>query len=279
MSRSISSGDARSSHDLQLHDRRPSETPGRHHDAHLSGRLSQRHDLCLQIRREERPAHPARIQGLWHFLRRPSVSRQQFWFDFWHGDWLVVGPPAQLSVGRRRRLRRVGRQSPADWTLLRPAAQRGHLLDRASPPCHVHDAQTDGRLAEPRISGKVRIQRDFRQTRSDNFFIPPVFLFPTFTGIFLFVFSFVDFISREDSKHDRGSECDQTILSRKGSSAVVYSPNYPFPYSPGIVCKYNVYGLQDEQHFERIRLDFEKFDIPSADNTSVESFQFRFGKN
>ena len=79
--------------------------------------------------------------------------------------------------------------------------------------------------------------------------------------------NYVDFISREDSKHDRGSECDQTILSRKGSSAVVYSPNYPFPYSPGIVCKYNVYGLQDEQHFERIRLDFEKFDIPSADST------------
>lgn len=78
-----------------------------------------------------------------------------------------------------------------------------------------------------------------------------------------------DFISKEDSKHDRGSECDQTILSRKGSSAVVYSPNYPFPYIPGIVCKYNVYGLQDEQHFERIRLDFEKFDIPSADNAYV----------
>ncbi|XP_046653387.1 bone morphogenetic protein 1-like isoform X1 [Daphnia pulicaria] len=82
----------------------------------------------------------------------------------------------------------------------------------------------------------------------------------------------LDFISREDSKHDRGSECDQTILSRKGSSAVVYSPNYPFPYSPGIVCKYNVYGLQDEQHFERIRLDFEKFDIPSADNTCADGF-------
>ncbi|XP_032784662.2 LOW QUALITY PROTEIN: cubilin [Daphnia magna] len=82
----------------------------------------------------------------------------------------------------------------------------------------------------------------------------------------------LDFISREDSKHDRGSECDQTILSRKGSSAVVYSPNYPFPYIPGIVCKYNVYGLQDEQHFERIRLDFEKFDIPSADSTCSDGF-------
>jgi hypothetical protein len=90
------------------------------------------------------------------------------------------------------------------------------------------------------------------------------FIFQTF---FILSVCQLDFISREDSKHDRGSECDQTILSRKGSSAVVYSPNYPFPYSPGIVCKYNVYGLQDEQHFERIRLDFEKFDIPSADST------------
>ena len=78
-----------------------------------------------------------------------------------------------------------------------------------------------------------------------------------------------DFISRNDGEHVRGTECDQTILSKKGSSGVVYSPNYPFPYIPGISCRYFIYGLQDAQHFERVKLDFEKFDIPTTDYTSV----------
>ena len=76
-----------------------------------------------------------------------------------------------------------------------------------------------------------------------------------------------DFISRNDGEHVRGTECDQTILSRKGSSGVVYSPNYPFPYIPGIICRYFIYGLQDAQHFERVKIEFEKFDIPTTDYT------------
>lgn len=71
--RSIPSGDTCTSNNLQFHDRRPSETAGRYCDTYLSGRLSQRPNLCLQICREERPTHPARIQRLWHLLRRPSV--------------------------------------------------------------------------------------------------------------------------------------------------------------------------------------------------------------
>lgn len=37
--------------------------------------------------------------------------------------------------------------------------------------------------------------------------------------------------------HIRGSECDQKILSKKESSGMVYSPNYPYPYLPKTVCR------------------------------------------
>ena len=59
----------------------------------------------------------------------------------------------------------------------------------------------------------------------------------------------------------------------------VFSPNYPFPYQPYIVCRYFIYGMQDSQvdlapcptpdwtvllfqNLERVVLSFEKFDIP-----------------
>ncbi|XP_012263563.1 tolloid-like protein 2 isoform X2 [Athalia rosae] len=86
-----------------------------------------------------------------------------------------------------------------------------------------------------------------------------------FKGIFEFSESFVklDFI-KDDGEHIRGSECDQKILSRKESSGFVFSPNYPFPYIPKIVCRYFIYGMQDSQHLERVRLEFHKFDIPKG---------------
>ncbi len=72
---------------------------------------------------------------------------------------------------------------------------------------------------------------------------------------------FSDFI-QPDAEHIRGTECDQKILSKKESSGVVYSPNYPFPYQSNVVCRYFIYGMQDEQNLERVRLTFEKFNIP-----------------
>ncbi|XP_067008195.1 bone morphogenetic protein 1 [Anabrus simplex] len=85
-----------------------------------------------------------------------------------------------------------------------------------------------------------------------------------FKGIFEFSESFVklDFIGKNDGEHIRGSECDQQILSKKKSSGFVFSPNYPFPYLPKIVCRYFIYGMQDSQHLERVRLEFLKFKIP-----------------
>jgi len=71
---------------------------------------------------------------------------------------------------------------------------------------------------------------------------------------------------KNDGEHIRGSECDQKILSKKESSGTVYSPNWPFPYIPKIVCRYFVYGMQDSQHLERVRLVFGLLDI-SKGNT------------
>ncbi|XP_045520897.1 cubilin isoform X2 [Pieris brassicae] len=85
-----------------------------------------------------------------------------------------------------------------------------------------------------------------------------------FKGIFEFSESFVklDFISKHDAEHIRGSECDQKILSKKESSGFVYHPNYPFPYIQKVVCRYFIYGMQDSQNLERVRLEFQNFSIP-----------------
>ncbi|XP_065169996.1 bone morphogenetic protein 1 isoform X3 [Atheta coriaria] len=87
-----------------------------------------------------------------------------------------------------------------------------------------------------------------------------------FKGIFEFANSFtkLDFIKKNDGEHIRGSECDQKILSKKESTGSVYSPNYPFPYMPKLVCRYFIYGMQDSQHLERVRLEFDKFEIPKG---------------
>ena len=58
------------------------------------------------------------------------------------------------------------------------------------------------------------------------------------------------------------SRCDQRILSKKESSGLVFSPNYPLPYLTNVVCRYFIYGMQDEQNLERVRLSFDKFKIP-----------------
>ncbi|XP_076296175.1 tolloid-like protein 1 isoform X2 [Lasioglossum baleicum] len=92
-----------------------------------------------------------------------------------------------------------------------------------------------------------------------------------FKGIFEFSESFVklDFITT--GEHIRGSECDQKILSKKESSGFVVSPNYPYPYIPKVVCRYFIYGMQDAQHLERVRLEFTTFKIPKNKTTGDSS--------
>ena len=80
---------------------------------------------------------------------------------------------------------------------------------------------------------------------------------------------FADFI-QPDAEHIRGTECDQKILSTKESEGTVFSPNYPFPYQTNVVCRYFIYGMQDEQNLERVKLTFDKFNIPMATDHSCE---------
>uniref|UniRef100_A0AAG5D1L3 CUB domain-containing protein n=1 Tax=Anopheles atroparvus TaxID=41427 RepID=A0AAG5D1L3_ANOAO len=89
-----------------------------------------------------------------------------------------------------------------------------------------------------------------------------------FKGIFEFSESFVklDFIRENDGMHIRGSECDQKILSKKESTGFVYSPNYPYPFIPKVVCRYFVYGMQDAQNLERVKLEFSIFEIPKGEH-------------
>lgn len=94
-----------------------------------------------------------------------------------------------------------------------------------------------------------------------------------FLGLFEFSESFVklDFI-QSDAEHIRGTECDQRILSKKESNGMVFSPNYPFPYQTNVVCRYFIYGMQDEQNLERVRLTFDKFDVPMSDKRCNDGY-------
>lgn len=76
-----------------------------------------------------------------------------------------------------------------------------------------------------------------------------------------------DFITAYKGEHIRGSECDQKILSGKESFGHVVSPNYPYPYIQKVVCRYFIYGMQDAQHLERVRLEFMAFKIPKNKTT------------
>lgn len=80
----------------------------------------------------------------------------------------------------------------------------------------------------------------------------------------------IDFIVKNEGVHVRGTECDQKVLSKRTSTGFIYSPNYPFPYIPKIVCRYFVYGLEGAQDLERVRLEFEKFNIPKEHHNEQE---------
>ena len=79
-------------------------------------------------------------------------------------------------------------------------------------------------------------------------------------------FDISDFI-QNDAEHIRGTECDQKILSSKESNGIVYSPNYPLPYQSNVVCRYFIYGMQDEQNLERVKLTFDNFNVPMRDGS------------
>ena len=46
-----------------------------------------------------------------------------------------------------------------------------------------------------------------------------------------------------------------------------------------MVCRYFIYGMQDEQNLERVMLDFEKFNIPSLETDSCNDGYLKDGNN
>lgn len=56
--------------------------------------------------------------------------------------------------------------------------------------------------------------------------------------VFYKIYESISESGENDGVHIRGSECDQKILSKKESTGHVYSPNYPFPYVPKVVCRF-----------------------------------------
>lgn len=92
-----------------------------------------------------------------------------------------------------------------------------------------------------------------------------------FSAYFEFSDRFVslDFISQNDGKHIRGSECDQRIISHRGSMGTIISPTSTF--HPNTICRYIFEGLQNSLDYERVALRFLEFDLKQTSNTSTSN--------
>ncbi len=45
-----------------------------------------------------------------------------------------------------------------------------------------------------------------------------------------------------------------------------------FSLQTNIVCRYFIYGMQDEQNLERVRLTFDKFNVPMSDKQCNDGY-------
>lgn len=71
----------------------------------------------------------------------------------------------------------------------------------------------------------------------------------------------LDFIKGE-GEHVLGTECDQRIMKNKEDKGTITSPGYPGKFPEGIVCRYYLDGLMDEQNLEKVKIKFTDFNIP-----------------
>jgi hypothetical protein len=55
-----------------------------------------------------------------------------------------------------------------------------------------------------------------------------------------------------------------SFLSCKNDSVRAFQTN--------IVCRYFIYGMQDEQNLERVRLTFDKFNVPMSDKQCNDGY-------
>ncbi|GFO42186.1 cubilin, partial [Plakobranchus ocellatus] len=69
-----------------------------------------------------------------------------------------------------------------------------------------------------------------------------------------------DFV-REGAQHIRGTECDLRIMSQEESNGTIVSPNYPGLCREGVVCRYYLDGLMDDEHLEKVKVKIYQFEI------------------
>ncbi|XP_064628217.1 cubilin-like isoform X3 [Lineus longissimus] len=72
----------------------------------------------------------------------------------------------------------------------------------------------------------------------------------------------LNFIQGSNAHHIRGTECDMRVLSAGESNGTITSPNYPHAYPLNVTCRYYIDGFMDKQNLEKVRLNFEKFQLP-----------------
>ncbi|XP_064617655.1 bone morphogenetic protein 1-like isoform X2 [Liolophura sinensis] len=109
-------------------------------------------------------------------------------------------------------------------------------------------------------SGRVYFDKDILENRGDYSFPRRGF---NITYEFSEDFVNLDFISG-DSTHILGTECDQRILSQMESNGSFISPGYPKQFPINVTCRYYLDGLMDRDNLEKVRVDFEDFNIPGS---------------
>lgn len=94
-----------------------------------------------------------------------------------------------------------------------------------------------------------------------------------FSTFFEFSDKFVDpsFIQGHNAKHIRGSECDQRVITSRGSSGLIRAPDPG--HHPNAICRYAFEGLQTSLEYERVALKFRKFDLRSPISTGYSGEQ------
>lgn len=82
-----------------------------------------------------------------------------------------------------------------------------------------------------------------------------------FSAYFEFSDKFYDinFIQGQNARHIRGSECDQRIVSYKGTSGIIEAPESK--NHPNAICRYVFEGLQTSLDYEKVMLKFIEFDL------------------
>ncbi|XP_012946236.1 cubilin [Aplysia californica] len=66
----------------------------------------------------------------------------------------------------------------------------------------------------------------------------------------------------EGAEHVLGTQCDLRILSGKETDGTFVSPSYPALFQEGVVCRYYLDGLMDDQNLEKVKVEFFDFNIP-----------------